>query len=267
MKLTDTHAHLDKFANDGTLADVLARARAAGVERIITCATTPHEWKLYREIASENAGVFWQAGIHPTEIADGDDTALDALPALFLDDPFAPVAIGEIGLDYHFLPDDPAEAEKAKSRQREIFARQLRIATDLGKKVCVHARDSLADCIAEIERAKLDFSNVVFHCFAGTPQQLRELNERGARGSFTGIITYKSAGEMREAMLAQGLEKLMLETDCPYLAPAPHRGKTCEPWMVSETAKAAAELFGVSAECLAEQTEQNVREFFNAIHL
>ena len=267
MKLTDTHAHLDKFANDGTLADVLARARAAGVERIITCATTPHEWKLYREIASENAGVFWQAGIHPTEIADGADTALDALPALFLDDPFAPVAIGEIGLDYHFLPDDRAEAEKAKSRQREIFARQLRIAADLGKKVCVHARDSLADCIAEIERAKLDFSNVVFHCFAGTPQRLRELNERGARGSFTGIITYKSAGEMREAMLAQGLEKLMLETDCPYLAPAPHRGKTCEPWMVSETAKAAAELFGVSAECLAEQTEQNIREFFNAIHL
>ena len=99
MKLTDTHAHLDKFANDGTLADVLARARAAGVERIITCATTPHEWKLYREIASENAGVFWQAGIHPTEIADGDDTALDALPALFLNDPFAPVAIGEIGLE------------------------------------------------------------------------------------------------------------------------------------------------------------------------
>lgn len=95
--------------------------------------------------------------------------------------------------------------------------------------MCVHARDAIDECIAEIERARLDFSNAVFHCFAGSPEKLAELNERGARASFTGIITYRNAGEMRAAMLAQGLGKLMLETDAPYLAPVPRRGKTANP--------------------------------------
>ena len=252
MKLTDTHAHLDGFIKNGTLAETLERAKRAGVERVVACSTNPADWISYRAAAEKHS-----------EISEDSDTALDALPSLFVGGGRLPVAVGEIGLDFHFLPDDPEEAERKKLRQREIFARQLRIAADLGLRVCVHARDAIDECIAEIERARLDFSDAVFHCFAGSPEKLAELNERGARASFTGIITYKSAGEMRAAMLAQGLEKLMLETDCPYLAPVPHRGKTCEPAMLADTARAAAEIFGVSPEYIAAKTVENAEEFFN----
>lgn len=263
MKLTDTHAHLDGFIKNGALAETLERAKRAGVERVITCSTNPADWISYRDAAEKHPEIFWQAGIHPEDISDDSDTALDALPSLFVGGGRLPVAVGEIGLDFHFLPDNPEESERKKLRQREIFARQLRIAADLGLRVCVHARGAIDECIAEIERARLDFSNAVFHCFAGSPEKLAELNERGARASFTGIITYRNAGEMRAAMLAQGLGKLMLETDCPYLAPVPRRGKTCEPAMLADTARAAAEIFGVSPEYIAEKTEENTEEFFN----
>jgi len=265
MKFTDTHAHLDSFENSGEISEILRRARAAGVERIIACSTNPSNWRVYEKLARENPdNVFWQAGIHPSDISPEDDLSLDALSTYFIDagKAGAPVAIGEIGLDFYRLPSDRAEIEKIRARQIEIFSRQLGIAADLNLKVCVHARESLPECVGEIEKSGLNFENVVFHCYSGTAQQLRELNLRGARASFTGIITYKNSDEMRKAMLAQGLGMLMLETDCPYLAPAPFRGKPCEPSMLVKTAECAAELFGTSVDEIASRTEENVRGFF-----
>lgn len=264
MKLIDTHAHLDSFQKEGKLAEVLANAKENNVERIIACSTTPSDWILYSEMSAQNQNIFWQAGIHPTEIAENDDIALDALSSLFIENKkhSAPVAIGEIGLDFYRLPNDEEEAEKIKKRQREIFGRQLRIAADFNLKVCVHARESLDACVEEIEKSRLNFANVVFHCYSGSAKQLLELNERGARASFTGIITYKNADEMRKAMLAQGLETVMLETDCPYLAPVPYRGQVCEPAMLSKTCEAAAEIFGVDKEYLADASTNSAESFF-----
>lgn len=262
--MVDSHAHLDLFAKNGTLGEVLARAQSAGVERIVACSTTPEEWSLYAGISKEFPQVAWQAGVHPTEIKDSDDIALDALPSLFAETPScpAPVAVGEIGIDFHRLPADPAEARKIKDRQMQIFSRQLATAADLGAKVCVHARDAVRECIDAIERSGVPFENVVFHCFAGTPEELAELNERGARGSFTGVITYKNAEQMRRAMLSQPLELLMLETDCPYLAPIPRRGETCESAMLAITCAAAAELFGKTEKYMSALTGENAKNFF-----
>ncbi len=263
MKLTDTHAHLEGFERRGELEGVLSRARGAGIERIVACSTSPGDWAAYSKISERHSEISWMAGIHPTDITDSSDDALDALPSLFISGGKSdPIGIGEIGLDYYRLPADPEEAENIKTRQRRIFSRQLRIAADLGLKVCVHARNALEDCIAEMEKARFNFSNAVFHCFSGTPLQVAELNRLGARASFTGIITYKNAGQMRGSMLKQGLGYLMLETDCPYLAPVPYRGKACEPFMLSQTAKAAAEIFGVSEDYIARATSQNARDFF-----
>ncbi len=267
MRLIDTHAHLDKFIYDNSVEELIARATKVGVEKIVACSTTPEEWALYANAARIFPEIAWQAGIHPTEIKDTDDIALDGLSSLFISssDTPIPVAIGEIGLDFYRLSKDKQEAEKIKSRQYEIFLRQLNIAADLDTKVCVHARNAVRESIDVIEKSNLDFSSVVFHCFAGTVDELRELNERGARASFTGIITYKNADEMREVMKAQPINMLMFETDCPYLAPIPKRGQICEPAMLEITVSEAAKILDLDDNYLADLTTENAKEFFSII--
>ncbi len=263
MFFTDTHAHLADFAADSTLDAVVERALRAGVGRIITCSTTPSDWTLYRRICGEYGGVlYWQIGIHPTEIKPDDDLALEALGSFLIDSPLAPVAVGEIGMDFYRLPSEPAEALKVKLRQEEIFRRQLALANDFNLPVCVHARNATRECIDAMKSEGTDFSKAVFHCFSGSRLELMELSELGARASFTGVITYKNAGEMRENMLAQGLSKIMFETDCPYLAPIPLRGKRNEPSTIPITAEFAAGLFGISASEIAEISTRNAAEFF-----
>lgn len=263
MKFIDTHAHLDGFGRRGGLAEIVGRAMDAGVEKIVACSTNPDEWLFYESAAREFAGsVFWQIGIHPGDISENCEIALDSLGAFFASE-FPPVAIGEIGLDYFRAPSDPAEFEAMRDRQIKIFSRQLELSNSFeSAKICVHARDSVGDCVEQIAAAGVDFSRVVFHCYAGTAEELAEINALGARASFTGIITYKSAGEMRRAMLAQGLGRLMLETDCPYLAPAPLCGSVNEPANIPLIARAAAEIFGVSEEYLADAVRENSRGFF-----
>ena len=173
------------------------------------------------------------------------------------------MAIGEIGLDYYRPPADAAEFEAMKARQAEIFVRQLELSNSFpDAKICVHARESLSDCIRLISEAGVDFSRIVFHCYSGTAEELAKINELGGRGSFTGIITYKNAGQMREAMLAQGIGRLMLETDCPYLAPVPLRGSVNEPSNIPVILRAAAEIFGVDEKYIADAAYENSVEFF-----
>ena len=264
MKFIDTHAHLDGFGRRGGLAEVVGRARDAGVEKIVACSTKPDEWLFYESAAREFSGsVFWQIGIHPGEISENCEIALDSLGTFFASD-FPPVAVGEIGLDYFRAPSDPAEFEAMRERQIKIFSRQLELSNSFeSAKICVHARESVGDCIAQIAAAGVDFSRVVFHCYAGTAEELAEINGLGARASFTGIITYKSAGEMRRAMLAQGLGRLMLETDCPYLAPVPFRGKINHSGLMEYTALKAAELYRLGPEEFCRRAYENSMRFYN----
>lgn len=261
--MIDCHCHLDTFVERGEIEGVLARADAAGVTRLVVAGTNPEDWEIYRCLAEQfPQKIYYTAGIHPTEVCEDFESQLAALEPFFEKD-LRPIAVGEIGLDHYWLPkENPEEAEKIKARQREVFARQLALAKRVDLPIVVHARDAFQETVELIDASGVDWTRVDFHCFAEDEAQMLELNARGGRGSFTGTLTYKKADNVRRAALVQGIERLMFETDCPYLAPVPQRGKRNEPAFLALTAKFAAELFGVSADFLAEKTEANTCSFF-----
>jgi TatD DNase family protein len=277
MPLVDTHTHLESFARRGELAGILARAREAGLAALVTIGTDTDDWGLYRDLARDHSGfIHYTAGLHPCSV--GEDWALRVaqlesfwgragtpLPAAARTESApCPVALGECGLDCFHLPkDNPVEAEKIFGWQKAAFAEQLRLARKLGCPIVVHSRGAFAECVEMIDASGLDWRKVVFHCFTEGPAEMAELTKRGGYGSFTGIITYKTADAIRAAAQAQGLDRLMIETDAPYLTPMPHRGKPNEPAYLKHTAEFCAGVFGVSPEKLAEATTANARRFFN----
>lgn len=263
MSLIDTHTHLDSYARDGTLPAVLDRARAAGLEAMITIGTAPDDWGLYRDLAREHPGfVHYSVGLHPCSVDAGWQVALEQVEAFWSSTP-RPTALGEIGLDRFHLPKEPAEAEKIFGWQREAFVQGLAIAKRLGCPVVIHSRGAFRECVELIDASGVDWARVVFHCFVEGEVEMAELTRRGGRGSFTGILTYKSAENVRAAAKAQGLARLMIETDAPWLTPAPHRGKPNEPAFLKHTAEyAAKEVLNVGYDELAAVTTANARKFF-----
>lgn len=260
--LIDSHCHLESFARAGTLHAVLERARAAGVGEIICVGTDMEDWRLYRDLARDHPGfLHYTAGLHPCHVDEAWHDALMALSPWFMDTTL-PVALGEIGLDNFHLPKDADAARAAREHQQNAFRSQLELAYQLNCPVVIHSRHAFAECVQMIDASGVDWRKVVFHCFSEGPDEIRELNKRGARGSFTGILTYPSAGAIREAALAQGPDLLMLETDSPYLAPQPVRGKPNEPAHVRHTAECAAQLFGLELDALIEIATANTRQFF-----
>jgi TatD DNase family protein len=268
MPLIDTHTHLDGFARRGELPAILDRARAAGLEAMIAIGTEPGDWALYRDLAQERAGVvYYTVGLHPCAVdaewkkvvtqLEGFWSGAGLRPALPL-----PVAMGEMGLDRFHLPKDAAAAERVFGRQRAAFAAGLALAKRLEAPVVVHSRGAFHDCVEMIDASGIDWTRVVFHCFSEGAEEMNALIPRGGFGSFTGIITYKNADAIRAAARAQGLARLMIETDAPYLAPLPHRGKPNEPAFVRHTAEFCAGLFGVGYDELAAVTTANAKRFF-----
>lgn len=264
MGLIDTHTHLESFARHGALPGALARAREAGVETMVTIGTAPDDWSLYRELAREHGGfVRYSAGLHPCSVDAAWADAVAQVEGFWKSGATLPVALGEIGLDRFHLPKDPAEAEKIFGWQRAAFVAGLAIAKRLGCPVVIHSRGAFRECVEMIDASGVDWARVVFHCFTEGPAEMAELTRRGGFGSFTGILTYKNADPIRAAAQAQGIERFMLETDAPYLTPAPHRGKPNEPAFVRHTAEfAATEVFNVSYAELAEISTANARRFF-----
>ncbi|MCR5183403.1 MAG: TatD family hydrolase [Opitutales bacterium] len=258
--MIDTHCHLDSFVAAGIADEVVARARAAGVEKLLLAGTRAEDWPLYRQLAGRFAGTcFYAVGLHP-EYCERDDwrEQISQLPDFVA----GATAIGEIGLDEHYMPKSAEQAAVLRSRQEQMFREQLAIAKTARLPVIIHAREAFDRAVAMIDESGVDWRKVVFHCFSETPEQVKILNARGGRASFTGTITYKNAQNVRDSALAQGLERLMLETDAPYLAPGKMRGKTCEPAFVVQTAAFVAELFGVPVEEIDARTTANACEFF-----
>lgn len=263
MALIDTHTHLDSFARRGELPAVLQRARDAGLEGMVAIGTDADDWSLYQEIATANPGmVSFTVGMHPCNV---DEKWAERFAQLegFWQKGLRPVALGEIGLDRFHLPkDDAVAAERIIGWQRVAFVEGLALAKRLGCPVVVHSRGAFHECVEMIDAAGIDWSRVVFHCFTESPAEMAVLMKRGGFGSFTGVVTYKNAEPVREAARMQGLERLMLETDAPYLTPMPHRGKPNEPAFMRHTAEYCAELFDVSLQTLAEVTTRNAKNFF-----
>jgi TatD DNase family protein len=240
----DTHAHLDASADP---ADVLVeRARHAGVTRIVSVGTKESSWHETLAIADRHDGVVAALGIHPHEAADGDIAALrDALQH-----PKA-VAVGETGLDY-FRDYAPRDA------QHRVFEAQLELASELGKPVVIHTRAAEDDTLAALESFA---GTVVLHCFS-SPPLLEPALERGWYVSFAGNVTYKNAHDLRSAAYAVPAERILAETDSPYLTPVPLRGRPNEPANVLHTVAALAHARNADVGELAAQIEDNAKRCF-----
>lgn len=264
MGLIDTHTHLESFVRQGTLAGALARAKEAGVEALITIGTSPDDWPVYRELAREHRGfIHHTVGLHPCSVDEGWEPAVAQIEAYWKESDMRPVALGECGLDRFHLPKEPVEAERIFTWQRAAFSAQLEIVRRLACPVVVHSRGAFSECVAQIDASGVDWSRVVFHCFTEGEREMQELVRRGGFGSFTGILTYKTADAVRAAATSQGLNRFMVETDAPYLTPMPHRGKPNEPAYVRHTAEyAAKEVFRVAIDELEAVTTANARRFF-----
>lgn len=252
-QLVDSHCHLDYLARNGDLAGVLARARGAGVSPLLTIGTKLREFDLVRSIAEANADVVCSVGIHPHE-AGNEDT--DAARLVELARHPKVVGIGETGLDY-FYDKSPRPAQQAS------FRTHLKAAQAAGLPVIVHTRDADADTAEMLtQAAEQGPLTGVLHCFTSTAQLARHALGLGFYISISGIVTFKNADELRAVVREVPLDRLLVETDSPFLAPIPMRGKTCEPAYVVHTAARVAELKGVSAAELAEVTTRNFFALF-----
>jgi TatD DNase family protein len=243
----DTHAHLDACAEPAD--DLVARGRDAGVERIVSVGTGLESCRETLAIARRHEGVFAALGVHPHQAADPDAAAVEELREL-LADPRA-VAVGETGLDHYrdYAPRD---------RQLELFEQQLELAAELGKTVVIHTRAASDETAA----ALADFAGtVVLHCFS-TPELLPVALERGYYVSFAGNVTYHRAEELREAARAVPRDRLLAETDSPYLSPQPRRGRPHEPANVVHTVAVLAEARDESGDELAHQLDANAAAAF-----
>jgi len=229
---------------------------------MITVGTDLDDWALYAKLGQLHEGrIDYTVGIHPCSVGEDWESAAGLIPAFWKNDK-SPVALGEIGLDRFHLPKDPTRSEVLFRQQKAAFQAQLDIAKSLNAPIVVHSRGAFSECVEVIDESDFDWKRVVFHCFSEGPGEIKQLMDRGGWGSFTGIITFKNAEPIRDAAKLQGLDRLMIETDAPYLSPMPHRGKPNEPAYLRHTADFCANLFGVDADEFARVTTRNVEAFY-----
>jgi TatD DNase family protein len=260
----DTHAHLDYPDYTPDLPEVVARALAAGISKIISIGTSLESSERAVRLAEKFPGVYAAVGWHPTEALSAPSDLRPALRKL-ADHPKV-VAIGETGLDYHHLPSEKPEFTAAddaryKERQAEIFRQQMEVAAEFRLNCIIHQRTAWDDALAQM-KPFIGKTRGVFHCFGETVERMRQVFEIGSLVSFTGIVTFKNAQNVRDAVAAATLGQFMLETDCPYLAPVPYRGKRCEPAYVKEISETIAQVKNCSLEELSVATCRTAKEFF-----
>ena len=254
MELIDAHAHLDATQYEADRDEVIARARAAGIRQMIAVGQwhAPGDFGGAFDLAARYPGLFYATiGIHPHEVAKvppEDWATLEELAARP-----ETIAVGETGLDYHY-------DYSPRDVQRRWFRHQIELATRLGKPVVVHTREA-DDDTAAILRETQPPSGVI-HCFTGGPERAQAYLDLGLHISVAGVLTFKNAEDLREAVRIIPLERLLIETDCPYLAPIPFRGKRNEPAHVKLVAEKVAEVKGLSVEEVAAATTANARRFF-----
>jgi TatD DNase family protein len=255
--LVDSHAHLDdeRFAPD--LEAVLDRARDAGVQRIVTVGTGLASCEAAIALATRYPGFVWASvGIHPHDAAGADETALARLGELARSPGVA--AIGETGLDYHY-DRSPREV------QRAVFESQIRLARLMDLPVVVHCREADEDCLAILSEWAGSGLRGVMHCFSGDQPTAEALVGMGFFISFAGPLTFPNAGKLRETARLAPMDRLLIETDCPWLAPQPVRGRRNEPAFVRHVAEALAAVRGMTADEVAAGTAANAVRLFRGI--
>lgn len=268
MNLIDSHCHIDGRQFDDDRDEVVQRAKDAGVVAMLNVGTgDPHSDDFRRAVAvaEKYENVYASVGVHPHDAKLYDDRAENHLLELASNEKV--IAWGEIGLDYYY-------DHSPRDVQREVFRRQVRTALDKKLPIITHSRDADDDTVEILteelsgitENGELKTGNGkgpgIMHCFGGTPRMAEALMEIGFLISFAGNVTFKKAENLRDAARGVPLDKLLVETDCPFLTPIPFRGKRNEPSFVVHTAKFLAEFYGVEFDRLAEQTTRNFLDFF-----
>jgi TatD DNase family protein len=248
VKLVDSHCHLDDKQFDPDRAEVIERAREAGVERMMTIGTGngPPDLEAALRLARQHSFIYATVGVHPHDAAKATPETFAALEALAAETKV--LALGEIGLDYHydFSPRDV---------QRNVLVEQLKLAARAGKPIVIHTREAWDDTLSLLRE---HWSGVgIIHCFSGGPAEARQALDLGFYLSFGGVLTFPKADALREAARLAPEDRLLIETDAPYLAPVPKRGKRNEPAFMVETARRLAEVRGVAPEHIAEVTTAN----------
>ncbi len=254
----DSHAHIDGPEFDSDREAVIERAQAAGVSVILNVGTgDPHSDAFERAVAlgQQHDGVYTAIGTHPHDARLYDDRAEEKIKTLVQSEHV--IAWGEIGLDFHY-DNSPRDVQVA------VFKRQLRAARECNLPVVIHTREAEPETI-EILNDEYDGAERrgVFHCFSGSLDLAKKALELGFMISFSGIVTFKKADELREVAKQVPLDHLLIETDCPFLTPIPYRGKRNEPAYVVEVARCLAGLHGVEIEEMARITAENFRRFFD----
>ncbi len=239
MSWADSHCHIPY---PGSGVEVIEAARAAGVTRLVSVGTDAEQSKAAIEVAQSHDGVWATVGLHPHDARLGVDTIIPLLGADKV------VAVGECGLDYHY-------DHSPRDVQRHAFAAQVALAHEHGLALVVHTREAWDDTFAVLDAERVP-DRTVFHCFTGGPDEARGCLDRGGHLSFSGIVTFKSADDVRAAAALCPLDRLLLETDSPYLAPVPHRGRPNQPALLPLVGAGVAEAKGVSTSVIEDASWQ-----------
>ncbi|HQU84903.1 MAG TPA: TatD family hydrolase [Pyrinomonadaceae bacterium] len=258
MIFIDSHCHIDGSSFEADRDEVVQRAKDAGVKAMLNIGTgNPHDGEIARavEAAEKYENVFASVGVHPHDAKLYDDNAEMRLITLARESSKV-IAWGEIGLDYYY-------DHSPRDVQREVFIRQIRKAKELDLPIIIHSRDA-DDETVEILTKECSYEGFhgIMHCFGGTAEMAESLMTIGFLISFAGNVTFKKAENLRDAAQVVPLERLLIETDCPFLTPIPFRGKRNEPAYVVHTAQFLADFYGISLEKLADQTTKNFLDFF-----
>ena len=250
----DTHCHLEDENFSDDRAAVIERAKIAGVERIINFGSTMQSSIAVTELTKNFSGLFAGVGVHPEEIDDFDENSCAKLAELATNEKV--IAIGEIGLDYHWEKDS-----ERRIRQQEIFIAQLDLARQLNLPVCIHDRDAHGDTLKILQTEAKNLRGVL-HCYSGSVEIAREVFKLGWFIGVDGPLTFKNSAKLPEVVKAAPRDKILIETDAPYLAPVPFRGKRNEPAYVVEVAKKLAEIRGETLDEVAVYTTANAKNLY-----
>jgi len=253
--MIDSHAHLNDRAYQNDVADVIARAEAAGVDAIINVGYDLASSRKAVDLAERFPGLWAVVGLHPHDAKDWTEELGDSLRELTKHPKV--LALGEAGLDYHY-------DHSPRDVQRSVFREQLALARELKLPLVIHSREATKDTLDLVS----EYPDVpcLLHCYSGSLETARIYGEMGHYFSFGGPITFNNAHKLRDVVAGIPLDRILLETDCPYLTPHPYRGKRNEPARLPLVAEKLAEIHGRSLEDVVRQTVENTRAFFGLVH-
>ncbi|WP_448213000.1 TatD family hydrolase [Colwellia sp. MEBiC06753] len=251
----DSHCHLDRLdlsEFDNSIANVVNAAKAANVSKMLCVSVTLEEFPSMVEKTSHFENVYLSCGVHP--LNQEHVTAIDQLAELSKHERV--IAVGETGLDYFYAPE-------TKALQQDAFVKHIQVAREVNKPLIIHTRDARKDTIDSLIAEKAEQVGGILHCFTESWEMAKQAIDLGFYISFSGIVTFKNAHELREVAKKVPADRFLIETDSPYLAPVPHRGKQNQPAYVVEVAKHLASIRGTSVEQIAEQSSNNFNRLFN----